>query len=63
MAKLEDASELDLEKRARELAEEADLLRSAPVEPSVEKDSKREANEDLDRRLAEPLQKLRKLAG
>lgn len=62
MAELDDADELDLDKRARELAAEAEQLRNAEPEPVVERDSKRAANDELDRRLAAPLEKLRKFA-
>jgi hypothetical protein len=62
MATLDDADHLDLAARARELSEEAEALRNSPLEPLVEQDSRREANEDLDKRLAEPLNKLRRLA-
>jgi hypothetical protein len=62
MATLDDADHLDLAARARELSEEAEALRNSPLEPLVEQDSRREANEDVDKRLAEPLNKLRRLA-
>jgi hypothetical protein len=62
MAELDDADSLNLEQRARELAEEAKQLRKADPEPVVEPDSKRTANEELDRRLAAPLERLRKFA-
>ena len=63
MSGIDEAGKLDLEERARQLEQEAEQLRNAQTPLEEGSSSKREANDDFDRRLRGPLEQLRKIAG
>jgi hypothetical protein len=62
MNKIDEAETLNLEKRAQELADEAELLRKESAVPAEKAKRDEQANRELDEALSPSLTRLRKIA-